>query len=109
MASLSKTTRTPKRLEVNQRALVDKVLARYPEEFTVFRELLQNADDARAKKVLLEFQTKDYATHPAGANGINGTTPGLAHNEGELGVVLPSELLMLSIPTAVQMSCSQQW
>ncbi|KAG1902642.1 uncharacterized protein F5891DRAFT_1022595 [Suillus fuscotomentosus] len=74
----SKTTRTPKRVEVNQRALVDKVLARYPEEFTVFRELLQNADDARAKKVLIEFQTKDYATHTAGANGktngINGTT-----------------------------------
>ncbi|KAG1788867.1 histidine kinase-like ATPase, partial [Suillus plorans] len=65
-------------VEVNQRALVDKVLARYPEEFTVFRELLQNADDARAKKVLIEFQTKDYATHSAGANGktngINGTT-----------------------------------
>lgn len=82
MASLSKTvtapTRTPKRVEVNQRALVDKVLARYPEEFTVFRELLQNADDARATKVLIEFQTKDYVTHSVGANGktngINGTT-----------------------------------
>ncbi|KAG1871608.1 hypothetical protein F4604DRAFT_1768978 [Suillus subluteus] len=80
MASLSKTatTRTPRRVEVNQRALVDKVLARYPEEFTVFRELLQNADDARATKVLIEFQTKDYVTHSAGANGktngINGTT-----------------------------------
>ncbi|KAG2107834.1 hypothetical protein BD769DRAFT_1500263 [Suillus cothurnatus] len=96
MASpVSKTTRTPKRVEVNQRALVDKVLARYPEEFTwfveslywlaqsaekrlVFRELLQNADDARATKVLIDFQTKNYATHSAGANGktngINGVT-----------------------------------
>ncbi|KAG1730664.1 uncharacterized protein EDB91DRAFT_1059251, partial [Suillus paluster] len=70
-----------KRVEVNQRALVDKVLARYPEDFTVFRELLQNADDARATKVLIEFQTRDYATHSAGANGkangINGTIPDL--------------------------------
>lgn len=63
------TSKQPRRVEVNQRALVDKVLARYPEEFTVFRELLQNADDARATKVVIEFQTKGYATHSAGANG----------------------------------------
>ncbi|KAG1724402.1 histidine kinase-like ATPase, partial [Suillus paluster] len=43
-------------VEVNQRGLVDKVLARYPEEFTVFRELLQNADDAEAKNFAIEFQ-----------------------------------------------------
>jgi len=30
-------------VEVNQRALIDKVLARYSGEFTVFRELLQNS------------------------------------------------------------------
>ncbi|KAG0706642.1 hypothetical protein DFH29DRAFT_900607 [Suillus ampliporus] len=82
MASrISTTGKTPKRVEVNQRALVDKVLARYPEDFTVFRELLQNADDARATKVLIEFQTSNYAIHSAGANGkangINGTIPDL--------------------------------
>ncbi|KAG1718293.1 hypothetical protein EDB19DRAFT_952071 [Suillus lakei] len=69
------------KVEVNQRALVDKVLARYPEEFTVFRELLQNADDARATKVSIEFQTRECATHSAGANGhaigINSTVPDL--------------------------------
>ncbi|KAG2141060.1 hypothetical protein DEU56DRAFT_797030 [Suillus clintonianus] len=45
------------KVEVNQRDLVDKVLARYPEEFTVFRELLQNADDAGAKNFSIEFQS----------------------------------------------------
>jgi len=30
-------------VEVNQRALIDKVLARYSGEFSVFRELLQNS------------------------------------------------------------------
>ena len=35
-------------ITVNQRALIDKILARYSAEFTVFRELLQNADDAGA-------------------------------------------------------------
>ena len=37
---------TEQRVEVNQRALVDKLLARYKGEFTVFRELIQNSDDA---------------------------------------------------------------
>ncbi|KAF9007980.1 hypothetical protein BDQ17DRAFT_1388899 [Cyathus striatus] len=47
-------------VEVNQRALIDKVLARYSGEFTVFRELLQNSDDARASAVEIRFQTKSF-------------------------------------------------
>lgn len=31
---------------VNQRHLIDKILARYSAEYTVYRELLQNSDDA---------------------------------------------------------------
>ncbi|KII91548.1 hypothetical protein PLICRDRAFT_512049 [Plicaturopsis crispa FD-325 SS-3] len=48
-------------VEVNQRALIDKVLARYSGEFTVFRELLQNSDDAQSKAVEIHFQTKAFA------------------------------------------------
>ena len=47
-------------MEVNQRALIDKVLARYSGEFTVFRELLQNADDAGATGVQISFETKTF-------------------------------------------------
>jgi hypothetical protein len=47
-------------VEVNQRALIDKVLARYSGEFTVFRELLQNSDDAQSKSVEVRFQTREY-------------------------------------------------
>ncbi|KAI1790758.1 hypothetical protein LXA43DRAFT_921512 [Ganoderma leucocontextum] len=47
-------------VEVNQRALIDKVLARYSGEFTVFRELLQNSDDASATAVEIHFKTKGY-------------------------------------------------
>ncbi|EIW60639.1 uncharacterized protein TRAVEDRAFT_119941 [Trametes versicolor FP-101664 SS1] len=47
-------------VEVNQRALIDKVLARYSGEFTVFRELLQNSDDASATAVEIHFETKEY-------------------------------------------------
>ncbi|KAG1825278.1 hypothetical protein EV424DRAFT_1392999 [Suillus variegatus] len=57
-------------VEINQRALVDKVLARYPEEFTVFRELLQNADDAGAENFNIVFES------PRG-RASNGTTSGL--------------------------------
>ncbi|RXW23364.1 hypothetical protein EST38_g2483 [Candolleomyces aberdarensis] len=45
-------------VEVNQRALIDKVLARYSGEFTVFRELLQNSDDARSEEVEIIFETQ---------------------------------------------------
>ena len=47
-------------MEVNQRALIDKVLARYSGEFTVFRELLQNSDDAQSKAVEIRFETQPF-------------------------------------------------
>ncbi|KAH7929282.1 hypothetical protein BV22DRAFT_1081369, partial [Leucogyrophana mollusca] len=47
-------------VEVNQRALIDKVLARYSGEFTVFRELLQNSDDAQSTAVEIRFETEQY-------------------------------------------------
>ncbi|RMZ78675.1 hypothetical protein DV738_g3760, partial [Chaetothyriales sp. CBS 135597] len=42
---------------VNTRALIDKVLARYSGEWTVLRELLQNAADAAATSVTVRFET----------------------------------------------------
>ncbi|KAK2467792.1 hypothetical protein APHAL10511_000087 [Amanita phalloides] len=45
-------------VEVNQRALINKILARYSGEFTVFRELLQNSDDAESKTVEIHFDTE---------------------------------------------------
>ena len=58
-------------VEVNQRALIDKVLARYSGEFTVFRELLQNSDDAQSKTVEIRFQTQDFldGEHTTGSGG----------------------------------------
>ncbi|KAG7090828.1 hypothetical protein E1B28_009910 [Marasmius oreades] len=47
-------------VEVNQRALIDKVLARYSAEFTVFRELLQNSDDAQSQTVEIHFQSDEF-------------------------------------------------
>ncbi|QSL66000.1 hypothetical protein MERGE_003137 [Pneumocystis wakefieldiae] len=42
---------------VNQRALIDKILARYASEYTLFRELLQNSDDACSRHVEIHYQT----------------------------------------------------
>ncbi|KIJ13793.1 hypothetical protein PAXINDRAFT_170113 [Paxillus involutus ATCC 200175] len=69
----------PTKVNVNQRALVEKVLARYPEDFTVFRELVQNADDAGAENVEIEFQTKDYVAKASGSKATNGTNPDLTN------------------------------
>ncbi|KAI6111931.1 hypothetical protein EV401DRAFT_1867822 [Pisolithus croceorrhizus] len=45
---------------VNTRALIDKVLARYSGEFTVFRELLQNSDDAGCDAAEIRFETAAF-------------------------------------------------
>jgi uncharacterized protein DUF3684 len=42
---------------VNTRALIDKVLARYSGEWTTLRELIQNAADAAASKVIIKIET----------------------------------------------------
>ncbi|CAF2065382.1 unnamed protein product [Rotaria magnacalcarata] len=44
------------RVTVNQRLLIDKMLARYSSDFVLFRELVQNSDDARATYVELHFK-----------------------------------------------------
>lgn len=49
---------------VNTRALIDKVLARYSGEWTVLRELLQNAADASATRVTIKFDTIPSTTIP---------------------------------------------
>jgi hypothetical protein len=51
------------RVEVNQRALIDKILARYASAGAVYRELLQNSNDAGAKVAELRFTLEnDRAT-----------------------------------------------
>ena len=49
---------------VNTRALIDKVLARYSGEWTVLRELLQNAADAGASKVTIKLETLPSSNIP---------------------------------------------
>jgi hypothetical protein len=56
-------------VEVDQRALVDKMLARYCTDGVVLRELLQNADDSGATQVEFHFKS------PAGAGRSPGEPP----------------------------------
>ncbi|KND02056.1 uncharacterized protein SPPG_02560 [Spizellomyces punctatus DAOM BR117] len=56
-AALIQNAGVEEKVEVNQRHLIDKILARYSAEFTVFRELLQNSNDAGATEVKITFQT----------------------------------------------------
>ncbi|KAI6104041.1 hypothetical protein EDD16DRAFT_1900225 [Pisolithus croceorrhizus] len=46
---------------IDTRALIDKVLARYSGEFTVFRELLQNSDDAECDAAEIRFETAGFS------------------------------------------------
>lgn len=45
------------RVEVNQRSLIDKILARYATAGAVYRELLQNSNDAEAATAQIHFTT----------------------------------------------------
>ncbi|CAF4953990.1 unnamed protein product, partial [Rotaria sp. Silwood1] len=47
------------RVEVNQRMLIDKMLARYSSDFVVCRELIQNSDDAKATSFHFEIICDD--------------------------------------------------
>ena len=49
------------RVEVNQRMLIDKMLARYSSDFVVYRELIQNSDDAQSTSFTLQI-TCDIST-----------------------------------------------
>ena len=51
----SSTQAREERVEVNQRALIDKILARYASAGAVYRELLQNSNDANATTAELYF------------------------------------------------------
>ena len=42
-------------VSVNQRALVEKILARYAVDFFLLKELIQNADDAGASEVIVDL------------------------------------------------------
>ncbi|CAF1063458.1 unnamed protein product [Didymodactylos carnosus] len=50
------------RVEVNQRMLIDKMLARYSSDFVVYRELIQNSDDAQATSFHLEITCDTSST-----------------------------------------------
>ncbi|KAI8803502.1 hypothetical protein BJ742DRAFT_828538 [Cladochytrium replicatum] len=76
MASLAKLKESliaaggkEEKVEVNQRHLIDKILARYSAEFTVYRELLQNSNDAGATEAQIIFHVDASKVAAAAGNG----------------------------------------
>lgn len=47
------------RVQVNQRHLIDKILARYSSRFTIYREMIQNANDACATEMEILFYSRN--------------------------------------------------
>ncbi|CAO3598362.1 unnamed protein product [Absidia cylindrospora] len=52
------------KVEVNQRHLIDKILARYSAEYVLYRELMQNADNASSTKIEIHFHTENSVESP---------------------------------------------
>ncbi|KAF8125996.1 hypothetical protein EV363DRAFT_1349476 [Boletus edulis] len=59
------------KLGANISALVDKSLGNYSGPFDVFRELIQNADDAEAKKIEIHFLTENSGESCDASEGDN--------------------------------------
>ncbi|KAJ1655938.1 hypothetical protein IWQ61_004405, partial [Dispira simplex] len=57
-AQVIQDTTVEERVQVNQRHLIDKILARYSAPFTIYRELLQNANDAGATEARVIFRSE---------------------------------------------------
>ncbi|KAG0267611.1 hypothetical protein BG011_002919 [Mortierella polycephala] len=75
-------TGAEERVEVNQRHLIDKILARYSAEYVVYRELMQNSDDAGAKGIEIVFETANPNTHESAPNLYAKITRVLFKNNG---------------------------
>ncbi|KAL7754472.1 hypothetical protein RI367_000453 [Sorochytrium milnesiophthora] len=79
------------RVEVNQRHLIDKILARYSAEFTVFRELIQNSNDAMAKHVEICFECPTATVAPPGRTSPTTSTPSRPQNMTMTSVVYKND------------------
>ena len=64
-ASVDQSANVEERVETNQRALIDKILARYASAGAVYRELLQNSNDAEATVAEIHF-TVSKSVNPSG-------------------------------------------
>jgi Protein of unknown function (DUF3684) len=64
---------TLSRVEVNQRALIDKILARYASQGAVYRELIQNSNDADATEAEIYYTTGDNEGTTTNASTHNNT------------------------------------
>lgn len=67
-ASVDESSGGEERVEVNQRALIDKILARYASQGAVYRELLQNSNDADATRSEIYFTTTATTTNKVSDN-----------------------------------------
>ncbi|RUS24754.1 histidine kinase-like ATPase, partial [Jimgerdemannia flammicorona] len=57
LKSLLATSGEEEPVKVNQKSLIDKMLSRYSSDYFVYRELMQNADDASSNTVSIRFIT----------------------------------------------------
>jgi hypothetical protein len=85
-ASPSQSLSCLQRVEVNQRALIDKILARYATASAVYRELLQNSNDAGATLAEIHYTTTNITNTTNTTNTTNNNNTTL-HNNSVSSVV----------------------
>ncbi|KAJ3065081.1 hypothetical protein HDU98_011523 [Podochytrium sp. JEL0797] len=84
-----RATGEEEKVEVNQRHLIDKILARYSAENTIFRELLQNSNDAFATTAEIHFKSQRQTSPPA-ADAVPATPPPKPPASSFLGALMSS-------------------
>lgn len=56
-------------VSVNHKALIKRTLTKYPIDYAVFRELLQNSADAQATSATIQFETSEPTFNVARLHG----------------------------------------
>lgn len=79
---LQDTSQAEESVKVNQRHLIDKLLARYCQDFTVFRELLQNSNDAQSSNAVIDFVVTESSASSWFSNAKYSVTHIIYRNNG---------------------------
>ena len=72
------------RVEVNQRALIDKILARYSSVGAVYRELLQNSNDAEATVAEIYITTSNSSASENATSSVKNGNSSSNSNQHDL-------------------------
>ena len=86
-------------VKVNIRAVIQRILSRYPARYAMFREMIQNANDAGASMIKFEFRASCDPDGDSLWSSLKGRTAGaLARRSPPMAAPRASRTPMATVP-----------